>query len=253
MKLLLTLALTILFFSLFADNIETNDGKIIEGAILGATQNPYITYQRVEMSDGEFIEFAIVAPEFTEPGMAHPALLAFPPGNHTKSEAQWALDKYWIRQSIQRNWIVISPLAFKKQAYYQGPEKYIPELMDWVEEKYEVEDGKFHASGISNGGKSAFQVAIKFRTRIASLLVFPGILIDSEDENIQLDSLVGMPVHMYVGEGESEEWTNAMDSIKVILDSLGVENQYKIFQGEGHVIQSLTSEMLFDTLDTFRP
>ncbi len=215
-------------------------------------QNPYMTYQRVEMSDGEFIEFAIVAPEFTEPGMAHPTLLAFPPGDHTKSEAQWALDKYWIRQSIQRNWVVVSPLAFKNLNYYEGPEKYIPELMDWIEENYEVEDGKFHTSGISNGGKSAFRAAINFSDRIASLLVFPG-KIDSDAEYGLLNRLAGMPVHMYVGEGEIEEWTSVMDSIKVILDDLGVENQYKIFKGEGHIIQSLTSEMLFDTLDTFRP
>ena len=85
--------------------------------------------------------------------------------------------------------------------------------------------------------------------RFLSLMVMPGTLA-SEDEYPHLDRLIGIPVHLYLG--EYELWKGKMDTIKIHLDSLGVENQYRVFPGQGHVIESLTSEMLFDTLDTFR-
>ena len=223
-------------------NLEMNDST---------KQNPYIEYKSITLTDGNFLEFALVTPEVFDPAGGNPVLLAFPPGDHTQSEVQWALDSYWIRQSIQRNWIVVSPMAVNGLNYYEGPEKYIPELLDWVENNYSVENNKYHLSGISNGGKSAFRIAIKFRKRVSSLMVLPG-KIHSIDEYALLDSLIGIPVHMYVGEYEIPEWTNVMDSIKIILDDLGVTNQYITFPGEGHTITSLTSTILFDTLDSFR-
>jgi S-formylglutathione hydrolase FrmB len=214
-------------------------------------QNPYIRFTSIETQDGNQLNFGLVSPETLDANNGNPVLLAFPPGDHTQSEAQWAIDNYWIRQSIQRNWIVVSPLHLDGDNYYEGTEQYIPELLDWVEDNFVVENNKYHVSGISNGGKSAFRVAINYRKRCSSLLVFPGI-IHTTGEYALLDSLVGIPVHMYVGENERDDWTRIMDSTKTILDSLRVTNKYIIFPGEDHVITSLTSEMLFDTLDTFR-
>lgn len=223
-------------------NMEINDSE---------KQNPYIKYTSIETQDGKILNFALVSPETYDTENGNPVLLAFPPGDHTRSEVQWALDLYWIRQSIQRDWIVISPMHLENKKYYEGPEKYIPELLDWVEANYVVENNKYHVSGISNGGKSGFRVALQYSERFASLLVFPG-KIHSDSEYALLNNLIGIPVHMYVGEYEIEEWTSVMDSINAILDELGVTNKYITFQGEGHVISNLTSNMLFDTLDSFR-
>jgi len=44
-----------------------------------------------------------------------------------------------------------------------------------------------------------------------------------------------------------------MDSTATILQNLGVQVTFKIFPGEGHVINSLSSDMLFDLLEDLRP
>ena len=236
------LILIIIVYAILGCDSDINDSQI---------QNPYIKYTYITTRDGKKLDFAIVAPETLNNENGNPVLIAFPPGDQTSDEVVWTLDNYLIRQSIQRNWIAISPMQMDGKKYFEGAENYIPELFDWVEDNYSVENSKYHISGISNGGKSAFRIAIKFRKRCSSLLVFPGI-IHSSNEYAMLDSLMGIPVHMYVGEYETQAWISVMDSIKTVLDDLGVYNQYITFPGDGHVITSLTSKMLFDTLDSFR-
>jgi predicted esterase len=215
-------------------------------------ENPYLSYYSIETHDGKYLRFACISPETHNVIKGNPVLLIFPPGEQSEEEVKWTIDNYLIRQCIQRNWIVISPMAVEDKKYFEGAEEYIPELLDWIEDSFNVENNSFHISGISNGGKSAFRIGIQYRKKCSSLLVFPGI-IHNNTEYALLDSLIGIPVHMYVGEYENQAWKSVMDSIKIILDDLGVTNQYIVFPGEGHVLTSLTSIMLFDTLDSFRP
>ena len=168
------------------------------------------------------------------------------------SQVQWAIDKYWIRQSILRGWYVISPAAPNGRSFYEGSEDLVPEMLDSLLTKYNIEADKFHLAGISAGGLSAFRVAINFRNRFLSLLVFPGGAA-TDAEYAKLDSLVGIPVTMFVGANDSQEWIKVMDSTAYILDSLGVHVDYHKLSGEGHVIDGLTSAMLFDILDAARP
>ena len=213
--------------------------------------NPYVRHKTLELDDGKIMDFALILPEYTEPGMIHPVLLTFGGGGQSMPEILYNLGQFWVRQSIQRNWIVVSPVAVEGTKYYEGSEKYVTQLLDWVRDNFEVEEDKFHLSGFSNGGKSAFRVALENTDQFLSLMVMPGVLA-TDTEYALLDRLIGIPVHLYVGQYEIDEWKNKMDSIKVVLDSVGVENKFREFPGQGHVIQTLTSKMLFDTLDTFR-
>jgi pimeloyl-ACP methyl ester carboxylesterase len=218
----------------------------------GLDHNPYFTYQAIPVSSNTTLEYALILPEYLSSDRSYPVLLALPPGEQGSYQVEWAIKKYWIQQSILRNWIVVSPLAPAGKYFHEGSEIYIPVLMDTLQQRYHVEGERFHLAGISNGGLSAFRIAVQYPERIRSLTVFPGFP-PSADDYAHLDRLRDIPVTLYVGALDSSEWINEMDSTAAILHDLGGQVTFKVFPNEGHVINSLTSEMLFDLLDQFRP
>lgn len=210
--------------------------------------NPYYFYLGIPVRSNKVLEFALILPENYSSERSYPVLLAFPPGYQSRAEMEWAVQKYWIRQSIQRNWIVVSPVAPGGQYFHEGSETYIAMLMDTLQHRYNIEENKFHVAGISNGGISSFRIAIQYTSRIRSLTVFPGVP-PTEADYALLNRLINIPVTMYVGGLDSPDWINEMDSTATILQNLGGQVTYKIFPNEGHVINSLSSAMLFDLLE----
>ncbi|MCP5094154.1 MAG: hypothetical protein GY943_01240, partial [Chloroflexi bacterium] len=67
----------------------------------------------------------------------------------------------------------------------------------------------------------------------------------------KLERLVDMPVAMFVGEGDST-WLVEMEKTEEALTALGGTVSLEVAEDEGHVIQSLTGDALFDLLDSYR-
>jgi hypothetical protein len=216
----------------------------------GWQENPHFSYRQITLSSGMTLYFALILPENPDLSRTYPVLLAFPPGGQNYEMVEWAIEKYWIRASIQNNWIVVSPLAPGGTSFYEGGETAIPELMDWVETNFNVEGGRFHTGGMSAGGLSAFRIAIDYPDRVHSILAFPGYATDPQDDN-RLDRLINIPVAMYVGQLDTE-WVEAMDIFHEKLEASGVDAAFRVMPLEEHVIQGLTPESLFRILDDFR-
>ncbi len=212
--------------------------------------NPYVKRQTLELSSSERLNYVILFPESYDSTLSYPALLALPPGSQSINEVEWAINLYYIRQSIQQNWIVINPIAPEDKLFHEGSEVYIPILLDEVEKSLKIEGDKFHLAGISSGGISGFRLATVYPERFQSLTVFPGLPLESDQKH--LDRLVDMSITMYVGENDASEWVNGTEQTAHELDSLGVTVSYKIWANDGHVITSLNPEFLFDLFETYR-
>jgi hypothetical protein len=213
--------------------------------------NPFLNYFAMEIDPRTNLDYAVIFPETFNSDSGYPALLAFPPGEQTISQVQWGIDLYYIRQSIQRNWLVISPAAPGGIKFFEGSENYIPDLMEEIENRFNIEGGKYHLSGVSNGGVSAFRVAVQNYQKIQSLTVFPGVPL--EQDKPFLDRLVDIPITMYVGALDDNDLIAEIDSTAKTLQELGVEVNFRQWANDGHVILSLTPDHLFDIFDGYRP
>jgi len=228
----------------FIPSCETNLEITLE-------ENPYISFHELELGKNMTLEFALVLPEFLEEDRIYPVLLALPPGEQGRYEVEGALDRYWIRESIQRNWIVISPIAPGSERFFEGSETLIPDLLNWVEERYNVEGNKFHVAGSSAGGYSGFRIATMYPERFHSLTVLPGYPVTEDDYN-NLVRLQNMPIAMFVGLYD-DGFLEPMEQTRDRLIELEVDVIFNIVNIDGHEILSLSSTYWFNLLDGFRP
>ena len=145
------------------------------GASAGLERNQVFTAQ-----DGTQVPFTLVLPADFQPGDEHPILLALPPGSQGQEEVDAGLGRYWEAEALERGWVVVSPVAPGGQLFFEGSERYLPELLDSVATGVRPEGGYYHLAGISNGGLSAFKVANENPELFRSLLVLPGHPPDGE-------------------------------------------------------------------------
>lgn len=200
--------------------------------------------------DGTTVEYALVLPASFEEGKGYPVLLALPPGPQTRSMVDAGLDGYWTQPAQARGWIVVSPIAPDGQLFFQGSEAVMPEFLRRVAATYPPENGRFHIAGISNGGLSAFRIALNHPDLFHSVLGIPGFPQTAADF-AKLDQIVDIPIFLIVGE-EDTRWLEEMEKTAVAFEEMGGSVTFNIAAGEGHVVRSISGDALYDYLDSTR-
>ena len=179
-----------------------------------------------------------------------PVLLALPPGGQTKQLVEVAERLYWKKEAERLGWTVISPIAPSGQSLSGKNINRVLELVGHIEKTYEVEYGRVHVAGASNGGRSALELALNDPSRFASLSLLPGMQRGLNSK--KLKTLEPLPLAMYVG-GKDTGWRRPMQAMSDKLTELGhPPSVFRVFEGEGHTPKSLTGEILFHTLESFR-
>jgi len=223
-----------------------------EPPISGSNEaNPFIIKSSLELGNDRQLDYWLLLPENFDSTETYPAVLAIPPGKQSFDEIEWAINLYYIRQSIQRNWLVISPAAPQGIKFHEGSESTIPLLFSEIEKNYHIEESRYHLAGISNGGISAFRLGTLYPGRFQSITVFPGM--PTETDKNRLQNLAEIPVTMNVGALDATEWVAETEQTVRILDSLGIAVSYKKWENDGHVIIGLTAAYLFDLFEEHRP
>ena len=208
-------------------------------------------YNDLEMNDGTTVRYALVLPDGFDAAQTYPVFLALPPGPQKEGSVDWGLESFGGEAAARRGWIVVSPIAPAGRLYFRGSERYIPQLLDHIESQYRVEGGKFHVGGCSNGGRSAFRVALDYPERFHSVVTFPGYPPQMDDFD-HLGRLQGMHVHMFVGEDENRVWIDGAQRAHETLNDLDISTHLTIVPGEGHVMESLKGDPVIVLLDEIR-
>jgi pimeloyl-ACP methyl ester carboxylesterase len=208
-----------------------------------------LTYQSMILTDGSELGFALLLPEGFNPAQTYPVLFALPPGPQSRDMVEAGLSSYWAPGAAGRDWIVVSPIAPGGRLFFRGAEQLLPEFLEAIKEQLPVEGDRFHLAGISNGGISAFRIAIQQPELFHSMVVLPGFPADQDFS--MLDRLLEMPVTMYVGEFDSG-WVQEMSETQRELKRLQVNSILEIVPGNGHFISGVSGEQIFELLDSYR-
>ena len=194
------------------------------------------------------LEFEVVGRTDTEG--PRPVLLALPPGAQNKKMVAAGHRLYWQAEAERLGWTVISPIAPEGEMLLAENVARVMELVDHVEKTYDVEYGRVHVAGVSNGGRTGIALALAHADRFASLSLLPGI--QEGLDRTKLAALARLPLAMYVG-GDDKGWIGPMKAMVADLTKLGYPPaRFTIYEGEGHTPESLTGETLFQTLESFR-
>ena len=206
-------------------------------------------YRELSTAEGR-LRYALALPDDFDPSRTYPALLAFPPGPQTEPLVDAGFDRYWGRQASRRGWIVVSPAAPDGQILHRGGFALIPALLDQIVSEFQIEGNGFHVAGWSNGGRTAFHVALTHPSRVKSLVVLPGGP-PTEADIDRLANLDGIPVRMFTG-GRDTEWVRRMQDTEERLHALGISVETTVLPGEGHVPPSLDGEPIMRLLESLR-
>jgi predicted esterase len=203
-------------------------------------------------ADGTVINYVLVTPPSRVFGAPGRVLIAFPPGGQDLDTTQAVVRGKWQDEAIKRGWVVVSPAAPSTgDLYYtDASSRLVPEFLDKIAKDYPPQGGRFDLAGVSNGGLSAFKVALSYPDRFRSLVVFPGYSQVGGDDP-DLSKLKDIGVSMFVG-GDDTGWREASELTEKTLKALGYKVELHVVNGSGHIIESLTGADLFDAIDRVR-
>ena len=204
-----------------------------------------LLFEKLEVADGVVMNYAIIVPERLDIAGGHPTLLALPPGGQDLQMVEVGLER-WLPELEQRSWIVVSPASIGRQLYFKGAEQYLPALMDHIAGRYPVRDGKFYVFGISNGGISAFRLAVLHPDRVHSITVIPGYPVPLDFN--RLGRIKDIPVSMIVGEQDGG-WVEKSIAAQKRLEALGGNVSLEIVSRAGHrVFHQIAPEKVLDLM-----
>jgi len=208
------------------------------------------TQERLKLPGGRELVFELITPEPFDPAATYPVAIILPGGPQTLAMAQASLN-YLDPLCRERNWIVVSPATVGDRLYFNGAQQHIPALFADLRKRFKVEADRFHLLGVSNGGLSAFRVAIDHARDIRSLTVLPGYLPQKDDAD-KLTRLRGIPVRIFVGSDDQIEWVDASKTALAACQKAGLDVTLDIRGAQPHAIRNLSPKDLLDMLDGFR-
>jgi pimeloyl-ACP methyl ester carboxylesterase len=215
---------------------------LIAGAAQGAE------FQRLRLSDGTELDYALALPAGFRKDREYPALVAFAGGRQNEESVRSALARYWETEALRRGYLVFSPVAPAGRPFYESGAELIPEFLRRQLAAFRIAGDKFHLAGSSNGAVSAFAVAVRHPELFHSLTALAGFPVDAADFE-RLERLRPLRIALFVGDGDLY-WKEGMQKTRERLAALGKETYFEIIARNGHFLPDLSFERsarLFDS------
>ncbi len=197
-------------------------------------------------TNGQSCTYALHLPDDFDPEQPAPVIVGMGPGSESQGAAEWGLRAVWGEQAITRGWAVVAASRPHTGWTSDQGKQLMAELLDHVETRVSVEGGKFHIAGCSNGGRSAFALAIHMPERFHSISVIPGT--PPRARQADLERLEGLAVRMHVGDGDTP-WLESNQMIIGPLQDFGIDATLTVYENEGHVIGAIQGPVFMTGLD----
>ncbi len=201
---------------------------------------------------GITVHYKVLLPNGYDPAKAYPAVLAFSGGPQTMDTVERTLERNWRAEAERRGYIVVIPAAPEEGVFFEGGDKIFPEFLTLLLADYKIQNNKFHIAGVSNGGISAFHIAVKYPRYFASVTAFPGFV--PVGDQAHLGALAGICVNLHVGELDAD-WLQGSYLLADQLRGWGLTVRFTVEKGQHHRIETFENEgsaRLFDQFEEAR-
>jgi poly(3-hydroxybutyrate) depolymerase len=199
---------------------------------------------------GVDVRYKVVLPDGYDAAKSYPAVLVLGGGPQTMDVVDRTLERSFRAEAEKRGYIVVAPAAPEGELFFEGGERIFPAFFKAVLHDYNVEGGKFHIAGPSNGGIAAMHVAAQNPDYFLSVTAFPGYM--WEPSQRKLLAISKLCVYLYVGENDEYRWHDEMKREAELLRAHGTVAKYSVEAGQPHRIETLAGAnagRLFDGFD----
>jgi len=199
------------------------------------------------------LTYKVVLPNGYDPARTYPAVLVFTGGSQPLRMAESTLNTDWRQEAERRGYILISPGTPDGSLFFEGADRVFPSFLDQILKDYHVKNGKLHVAGHSNGGLSAFHVAVRYPKYFSTLTGYPGLL-DNADR-AKADAIKPLCIFMHVGDMD-EGWRGEMQRQSQELSRSGYRVSFAVEKNQIHRLKAAEinlSARLFDEIESCSP
>lgn len=187
--------------------------------------------ERITLEDGTVLNVFMVEPESSSEPSPLVILLGGGPGNASISQDT----SRWLGSGFaQRGWMVAVPISPNNRSFRGGANnELINQLIQELQKRDDVLEGKALLAGVSNGGMSSLEIARRNPDKYFGVAAIPAIS-DSKTKN---DMLKGFQVYLRIGGDDSLGWADRFDSTVASLSDAGVKLDADILYGAPHMFR----------------
>ncbi len=198
-------------------------------------------FETVTLKNGKQLKYAIHLPTDYDPAKAYPTIIG--PGDGIRQRSP---GYYWHGQPSDFGWLIVeTPAHFAADAVSQ-----MSQLLDHLNEHYNVEGDKFHMVGFSANSANSFNVGIALADRFHSLVGVAGYPRQNPTGK-DLQRVKDTKFYFIVGDRDSY-WMNASEQSHTYLRSKGISSTLKIIENGGHVLKEIDGQPFIDLMETMR-
>lgn len=171
-----------------------------------------LVWQTIQVGETE-VEYATVG-TYHDGG---PVMLALPPGRQSKAMVVAGLEK-WASAMVDDGWFVMSPVS-PAGSFVEESAAVLPAFLDEAAKVHGIPTEGLVLFGMSNGGLSAFALAIEHPGRFRSLVTMPGRAPEALQSKV--GAVATMPVTIVVGAQDDPFWTEGADVTAAAITEAG--------------------------------
>lgn len=188
--------------------------------------------ERIELADGSVLTVFMVQPAQTT-DVPSPLLILMGggPGNASISRDT----SIWLGSGFaERGWMVAVPVSPNNRAF-RGAEnnEKVAQLIQVLQQRDDIADGRVMLAGISNGGMSALEIARRNPDAYMGVVAVPALATSAFDNR----PLKDFPVYLRIGGEDQLGWADRFDETEAALTEAGVDLDAAILDSAPHMFR----------------
>ncbi|KAJ9460381.1 hypothetical protein DIPPA_02812 [Diplonema papillatum] len=218
-----------------------------------------LEYRELDLPKGKKMPFGLMAS--AEALAAGPKGPPIPCALAISGEAQQHVSRFFQSwKPEERNWAVLTPMrpAWCRSLFFEDAKalSLVKAAADHLFDLVNVEGGKLHVIGTSNGGTTCWSFATTWPELVASITVVTGSITREAEAHIQ--RIRDIPCLQYCGDADELGFLAAMQRAKAILQASkhrSANESLIVLPGAGHfnIGEFIDKNAFFDRLESLRP